>query len=60
MLFTYDLTGTICLSILDENKDWIPSISVKQVLIGIQLLLTESNISDPVSKDAYKVLSKTI
>ena len=29
--------GTVCLSLLDENKDWKPSISIKQLLIGIQV-----------------------
>jgi len=55
MLFTYDLTGAVCLSILDENKDWLPSISIKQILKGIQYLLIEPNISDPAQKDAYLV-----
>jgi len=29
----------ICLSILDENKDWRPAITLKQILLGIQDLL---------------------
>jgi ubiquitin-protein ligase len=32
-------SGTVCLSILNEEKDWKPSISVPQILLGIQELL---------------------
>jgi ubiquitin-conjugating enzyme E2 I len=27
-------SGTVCLSILDEEKDWRPAITIKQVLLG--------------------------
>lgn len=38
-------SGTVCLSILNEEEDWKPSISIKQILCGIQkLLLDEPNI----------------
>lgn len=29
-------SGTVCLSLVDEEKDWKPAITVKQVLLGIQ------------------------
>ena len=32
-------SGTVCLSILNEDKDWVPTITVRQVLLGIQDLL---------------------
>jgi len=32
-------SGTVCLSILDAEKDWRPSITVKDILLGIQNLL---------------------
>ena len=32
-------SGTICLSILNEEEGWRPAISVKQILLGIQDLL---------------------
>nr|4L83_A Chain A, Ube2i2 protein [Brugia malayi] len=48
-------SGTVCLSILDENKDWKPSISVRQLLIGIQDLLTNPNVDDPAQADAYQI-----
>ncbi len=30
-------SGTVCLSLLDEEKDWRPAITVKQLLLGIQV-----------------------
>jgi len=46
-------SGTICLSILDEDKGWKPGITVKQILLGIQALLTEPNIKDPAQQEAF-------
>lgn len=31
-------SGTVCLSILSEDEDWKPSITIKQILLGIQVL----------------------
>jgi len=47
-------SGTVCLSLLDENKDWKPSISIKQLLIGIQELLATPNVEDPAQAEAYQ------
>jgi hypothetical protein len=30
-------SGTVCLSILNEDEGWRPSITVKQILLGIQV-----------------------
>ncbi|GMK56012.1 hypothetical protein CspeluHIS016_0210680 [Cutaneotrichosporon spelunceum] len=46
-------SGTICLSILDEEKSWKPAISIKQIVLGIQDLLQHANIGDPAQIDAY-------
>merc|ERR1711942_502947 len=46
-------SGTICLSILNEEKDWRPAITVKQILLGIQDLLNDPNIKDPAQAEAY-------
>ncbi|CAK9781863.1 unnamed protein product [Cutaneotrichosporon oleaginosum] len=46
-------SGTICLSILDEEKSWKPAISIKQIVLGIQDLLEHANIGDPAQIDAY-------
>ncbi|GFZ48700.1 Ubiquitin carrier protein 9 [Saitozyma sp. JCM 24511] len=48
-------SGTICLSILDEEKSWKPSITVKQLVLGIQDLLDNANIGDPAQIDAYQM-----
>ena len=33
--------GTVCLSILNEDEDWRPSITIKQMLLGVQDLLNK-------------------
>lgn len=48
-------SGTICLSILDEDKDWRPAITIKQILLGVQDLLTTPNIRDPAQAEAYTI-----
>jgi len=41
-------SGTVCLSILNEEEDWKSSISIKQILLGIQKLMKEEpNIQSP-------------
>jgi ubiquitin-conjugating enzyme E2 I len=47
--------GEICLSILDEDKDWKPSMTIKDILIGIQALLDTPNILSPAQQDAAKL-----
>ncbi|KAJ3147660.1 E2 SUMO-conjugating protein ubc9 [Geranomyces michiganensis] len=51
-------SGTVCLSILDEDKDWKPSITIKQILLGIQDLLDEPNLDSPAQQDAYVMLKR--
>jgi len=62
-------SGTVCLSILDEEKSWKPAITIKQVralglgqitllidlkiVLGIQDLLDDPNVGDPAQSDAY-------
>lgn len=46
-------SGTVCLSILNEDEDWRAAITVKQVLIGIQDLLNNPNPNSPAQADAY-------
>mmetsp|Transcript_22247 Transcript_22247/g.24832 ORF Transcript_22247/g.24832 Transcript_22247/m.24832 type:complete len:156 (+) Transcript_22247:36-503(+) len=46
-------SGTVCLSILSD--DWKPSITVKQILLGIQELLNNPNEHSPAQKDAYQL-----
>lgn len=45
-------SGTVCLSILNEEEDWKPHITVKQILLGIQKLLKdEPNIESPAQQE---------
>mmetsp|Transcript_5807 Transcript_5807/g.11510 ORF Transcript_5807/g.11510 Transcript_5807/m.11510 type:complete len:160 (-) Transcript_5807:264-743(-) len=46
-------SGTVCLSILNEDVGWKPSLSVKQILLGIQALLDEPNVKDPAQQEAF-------
>lgn len=45
-------SGTVCLSILNEEEDWKANITVKQILLGIQKLLKdEPNIESPAQQE---------
>ncbi|KAM9473998.1 SUMO-conjugating enzyme UBC9-B isoform X2 [Oncorhynchus nerka] len=58
MLFKDDYPSSppkFCLSILEEDKDWRPAITIKQILLGIQELLNEPNIQDPAQAEAYTI-----
>jgi ubiquitin-conjugating enzyme E2 I len=46
-------SGTVCLSIVNEDEDWKPSITVKQILLGIQDLLDNPNPNSPAQQEAY-------
>ncbi|CAM9116763.1 unnamed protein product [Discosporangium mesarthrocarpum] len=46
-------SGTICLSILNEDEGWRPAITIKQMLMGIQDLLDAPNPHSPAQSDAY-------
>jgi ubiquitin-conjugating enzyme E2 I len=46
-------SGTVCLSILNEDEQWRPSITLRQILIGIQDLLDTPNEKSPAQSDAY-------
>jgi len=46
-------SGRVCLSILDEEGGWKPSITVRQVLLGIQDLLDNPNDKSPAQERAY-------
>lgn len=48
-------SGTICLSILNEEEGWRPAISVKQILLGIQDLLDDPNPNSPAQSEAYNL-----
>jgi ubiquitin-conjugating enzyme E2 I len=48
-------SGTVCLSILNEDSGWRPAITVKQILVGIQELLDQPNPADPAQTEAYQL-----
>ena len=49
----------MCLSILNEDKGWKPSITVKQILVGVQELLDNPNNADAAQEAAYKLFKKS-
>lgn len=51
-------SGTVCLSILNEEEDWKPAITIKEILLGIQMLLDEVNPESPAQADAYNLYKK--
>ena len=42
-------SGTVCLSLLDEDKDWRPAVTVKQVCVCVQSKFIN------VTQSAYKI-----
>ncbi|VEU20542.1 DEKNAAC101400 [Brettanomyces naardenensis] len=51
-------SGTICLSILNEDQDWRPAISLKQLMLGIQELLDTPNPGSPAQEPAWRAFEK--
>ncbi|KAJ5811074.1 Ubiquitin-conjugating enzyme E2 [Penicillium robsamsonii] len=51
-------SGTVCLSILNEEEGWRPAITIKQLLLGIQDLLDDPNPESPAQADAYNLFKK--
>ncbi|PLW06257.1 hypothetical protein PCANC_01024 [Puccinia coronata f. sp. avenae] len=46
-------SGTVCLSILNEEKSWKPAITLKQIVLGIQDLMNDPNNADPAQLEAF-------
>ncbi|KAF8057931.1 SCE1 [Scenedesmus sp. PABB004] len=53
-------SGTVCLSILNEDEGWKPSITVKNILMGVQELLDSPNPNSPAQSDAYVCFSSQL
>ncbi|ODV64981.1 ubiquitin-conjugating enzyme [Hyphopichia burtonii NRRL Y-1933] len=51
-------SGTVCLSILNEEQDWRPAITLKQIVLGIQELLNNPNPDSPAQEASWKAFSK--
>jgi ubiquitin-conjugating enzyme E2 I len=48
----------VCLSILAEDEDWRPAITIKQMLLGIQDMLNNPNPESPAQREAYDIFMK--
>lgn len=51
-------SGTICLSILNEEEDWRPAITLKQIVLGVQELLDTPNPDSPAQEPAWRAFQK--
>ncbi|KAL2171939.1 hypothetical protein VTG60DRAFT_998 [Thermothelomyces hinnuleus] len=51
-------SGTVCLSILNEEEAWKPAITIKQILLGVQDLLNDPNPESPAQAEAYNMYKK--
>ncbi|RYP30878.1 hypothetical protein DL770_003157 [Monosporascus sp. CRB-9-2] len=51
-------SGTVCLSILNEDEGWKPAITVKQIALGVQDLLDNPNPESPAQAEAYNLFKK--
>ncbi|KAK8145847.1 E2 SUMO-conjugating protein ubc9 [Beauveria asiatica] len=51
-------SGTVCLSILNEAEAWKATITVRQVLLGIQELLDDPNPESPAQSEAYNLFKR--
>lgn len=47
-------SGKICLSLLDADKGWKPSLTIKHLLVGIQTLLDDPNNLDPAQEEPFR------
>ena len=51
-------SGNVCLSILNEEEDWKPPITIKQILLGIQHLLDNPNPDSPAQAEPYTLFKQ--
>mmetsp|Transcript_23137 Transcript_23137/g.64991 ORF Transcript_23137/g.64991 Transcript_23137/m.64991 type:complete len:163 (-) Transcript_23137:90-578(-) len=51
-------SGTVCLSILNEDEAWSPAITFKQILLGIQELLDNPNPKSPAQPESYQLFER--
>ncbi len=51
-------SGTVCLSILNEEEAWKPAITIKQILLGVQDLLNDPNPESPAQAEAYNMFKR--
>ncbi|KAH7025798.1 ubiquitin-conjugating enzyme/RWD-like protein [Microdochium trichocladiopsis] len=51
-------SGTVCLSILNEDEGWKPAITIKQIVLGVQDLLNDPNPESPAQAEAYNLFKR--
>merc|ERR1719326_2374366 len=51
-------SGTVCLSILNEDEDWKPAITIRQILLGVQDLLGNPNPASPAQAEPYTMFTQ--
>lgn len=51
-------SGNICLSLIDDRKDWKPTVSIRQILISLQTFLSSPNPDDPAHPEAIKLFRR--
>lgn len=52
-------SGAVCLSILNEDKDWRSTLTVVAILNGIRDLLANPNPNSPAQEEAYQCYIKS-
>ena len=53
-------SGTVALSFLEADKGWYPQIPVRDILLGVQRLLNEPNLSNPANSEPYAIFTEDI
>mmetsp|Transcript_10401 Transcript_10401/g.18336 ORF Transcript_10401/g.18336 Transcript_10401/m.18336 type:complete len:159 (-) Transcript_10401:464-940(-) len=51
-------SGTVCLSILNAEEDWNPTVTLKQILLGIQDLLNDPNPNSPAQSEPFALFTQ--
>lgn len=52
-------SGTVALSLIDKEIGWKPQTTLKEVLVGIRLLLSDPNFDNPAQAEAFAVHFKS-
>ena len=49
-------SGTVCLSLLNDRLGWVPTVSVKAILLAIQHLIGNPNLASPAQEESLSDL----
>mmetsp|Transcript_25607 Transcript_25607/g.72500 ORF Transcript_25607/g.72500 Transcript_25607/m.72500 type:complete len:159 (+) Transcript_25607:83-559(+) len=50
-------SGTVCLSILNADEDWNPTVTLKHILMGVQDLLDNPNPNSPAQAEPIRLFT---